>query len=96
MLESADDGTPSEYLTVHQFSDLERRAGRKVSMDWELKRREAKHGGGRKREEQKGSRLDFSSFHVRKMYLVRLVILRITPAHLCVCRELAWLGRQST
>ena len=43
VLESADNNAPSQYLIVQEFSELERQASRKVSMDWELKRLEAKH-----------------------------------------------------
>ena len=43
MLESAHRNAPAEYLIVQEFSELGRRGERKVSLDWELKRTEAKH-----------------------------------------------------
>ena len=60
VLESADDASPSEYWLVREFFDLGRRAGYKVSMDWELKRREAKHWW--RKEERGASGVKVGSF----------------------------------
>ena len=52
VLQSAGRNVPSQYLVVQEFSKLERRGNTKVCMNWELKRKEAKHWW---RKEQRGA-----------------------------------------
>lgn len=59
VLESADPIAPAQYLIVQEFSELERHAGRKVSMDWELKRKEAKHWWRREARGASGVKVGF-------------------------------------
>ena len=52
--DDADGDAPEQrYLIVQEFSELERRAGRAVGVDWERKRKEAKHWW---RKEERGAR----------------------------------------
>ena len=44
VLASGDPNAPPQYLVVQEFSELEKSPrGNKIGLDWELKRREAKH-----------------------------------------------------
>ena len=54
VLSSDDPGAPLQYLIVQEFSELERSPrGLKIGMNWELKRKEAKHWW---RKDERGAR----------------------------------------